>query len=268
MGNREMTSKRWRVLAGNLVKRIDDKREIGRNIVHEEAGLATTLTMLVLMFGMLALMLMFVPFFENYSTRRIAQNGADAAAHAGAGVYADALSITWPILPFKSDTEGMASCPSVGVPTVQQVRDFARRRAVELYQQYYYMYVPANMMRVGGEAAAYAQANYAQMNAAQFRALVSQMHPDFNFYHRPSFKTLYPVAVQVDAAKFMKPWSGGTYRTPAAAAAIAFVSKVEATVDTAFPSNIIFDPKTGVPCTAWMTQYRYSWEISIIKSFM
>ena len=232
-------------------------------VVHEEEGFSTFFTGVALSFLMLAALYIFMPYVDTYTSRRFSQNGSDAAAHAGAGRYADDLSIRFP-QPLPYVELSMAYCPSVSKPSLKDVRDKARKRAVQLYKTYYNAYVPGAMGMVRGEAASYASAN-SEAQLRGFFANVSRRHGEYEFDHRPSRETLYPIYVKADTEREYTPWTGRSFDAPAQGAAIAFVTKVEATVDSATPHPWIIDPVFKTPCITWMVQYRYSWEITMIK---
>ncbi|MFN8487654.1 MAG: hypothetical protein U0350_08695 [Caldilineaceae bacterium] len=237
--------------------------------LQEEAGLATSLTMIALAMGMLALMLIFLPSMHNYTARRFAQNGSDAAAHAAAGKFADDLSINYGSLPNVPYVElSMAWCPSVEVPTLTEVRDQARRRAVELYQLYYGLQVQA-AAGPRAEANRYASANSNQLK--QFAATVAMTQPNFNYLHTPTNITLYPILVDATTERQFSEWTGSTFQAPGAASAVAYITKVEAVTDTPIPHPWIYDPAAEaegvlIPCTTWEVMYKYSWEIALVKN--
>ena len=234
-----------------------------RRQLREEDGLAMSITVITMAFAMLALVLIFLPAIENYTSRRFAQNGVDAAAHAGAGKIADDLSISYGTFistPYVELT--MAFCPSIPVPTLNQVRDQARRRAVELYQLYSLGYV--NASGAGrAEASRFASAN--GDNLRNYSQQVSLTYSNFNFQHRPTNKTLYPVYVDAEATRTFKAWTNQSFDVPAFAGGIAYITKVDAVVDMPVPHPFRLDPVTKAPCLTWMVMYKYTWEIALVR---
>ncbi len=236
--------------------------EIDCEVAKEEDGFSTFLTGLALAFALLASVFIFLPYVDTYTSRRFSQNGGDAAAHAGAGRYADDLSIHFPPVPYVELS--MAKCPTVPYPRLKDVRDKARKRAVELYKNYYNIYVPGAMGMVRGEASSYANAN-SEAQLRGFFANVSRRHGEYEFDHRPSRETLYPIYVKADTERNYTLWTERSFDAPAKAAAIAYVTRVRAPVDMPVPHPTMVDPLTGAPCITWMVQYRYDWEITMIK---
>lgn len=242
------------------------KQQSTQPIWREEDGLATTLTMFALMIGMLALMLLFIPFMDSYTSRRFAQNGADAAAHAGAGRYADTFSTSFGLAPNVPYVElSTAFCTTRPVaPSLTAVRDLARQRTVQLYKGWVGIQTKTMLGAVRNEATYYATRNASGLE--DVNAWVSMIHPDFNFRHQPSRETLYPVLVDAEATQQFTTWSNTMFDVPGAAAAIAYVVEVEPVVDMPAPSPVFWElTKPPVPCTTWTVQYRYSWQIALVR---
>ncbi|MFN8440453.1 MAG: hypothetical protein U0175_06790 [Caldilineaceae bacterium] len=235
-------------------------------VAQEEDGLATTLTLLALMGAILALMLLFIPFMDNFTSRRFAQNGGDAAAHAAAGYYADQYSISYGLAPNVPYLElSTAFCVTHPVaPSLDAVRDQARQRTVQLYKAYYALQTQAQMGAARAEASRYANENHTQLR--RLNAWISFIHTDFKKVHEPSRETLYPVLTDAEAFKTFTPWTNQSHDVPGAAAAIAYVKKVEAVVDTPAPSPDFWETtEPPVPCTTWTVMYRYSWQINLVR---
>lgn len=236
---------------------------VKQETIHEESGLATYLTGFALSIGLLAVMMLFSSWMELYVVRRFAQNGTDSASLAAAGFYADSLSTPFPPVPYLNPL--VASCPSVGVPTIEQVRDRIRREAVLAYQSYYTTYAFSAQGAALAEASSFASQNKNRHVASAFRVRIEAgRFSDLHHEHRDTGIILYPIRVWTETIRDYTSRTGQDQEVPGYASGTAFIDKVERPVDSPIPSTVIFDPQTGVPCTSWTVQYTYKWQVRLV----
>ena len=228
---------------------------------QEEDGLATMLTTIGLMFAMLALMLLFIPSITNFTTRRVAQNGSDAAVHAAAVKFTEDFSISFgwgPNVPYVDWSMGW--CVSDGAIMRTIVRDTARQRTVQLFKLAYTGF-PSTPYRAQAEQ--YARTNNTDLR--QFSSYVTPIYTRFNYNHTPSRETLYPRLFETEADRNFTEWTGGAFDVPGYAAALAYVTDIDAPL---FDNEIPHPPLSAArrePCFTWIVMYDYTWEMSLVQ---
>lgn len=253
-----------------------------RQILHEEDGLATTFTTLALTFGILALLLLFLPFMNNYTSRRFAQNGADAAAHAGAGQFADDFSDYFGFtryVPYINPFDD--TCPSTlyMAPPLMDIRDRAHERAVYIYRAQYMLCAmfkicePVFVSWAGfeNEARHYAQGNDNIFNASEFATRVSVWHPDFTYHHDKTGIDMYPVLVDSGTTYPFTSWTNANFETPAYAHAMSYITDMDTPWWGDLPVPTRCDPALlywgCYPCLTWEVIYEYQWETAFVREY-
>lgn len=235
-----------------------------RSHLQDESGLATYLTGFALTIALLALMLIFLPWAGLHTSRRVAQNGTDAAAHAAANFYADSLTGRFPPPGYTNPT--IAFCVSRPGPTLTQVRDQTRYEAVQLFQTYYEGFAFGAAGAASAEATNFASRNSTDHVASQFRVGIERARfSDLHHRHRDTGITLYPIRVHTEVLHHYTSRTGHNPQTPGFASAVAYIDDVDRTIDTPIPSTVMFETFWPFPpCTSWLSQYDYKWQVRIV----
>ena len=252
--------------------------------LNEENGLSTTLTIITLTFGALALMLILIPYASNFTARRVAQNGADAAAHASAVEFADDFSIKFGAAKWFPYLElSDASCSTdplwMDLPDIKQM---AHERSVDIYRAEVAACATFGLCVLsfaGGfedEAEGYAKSNNTELEG--FNTQLTFWHPNFNYYHEPTEKTMCPVLANADVTRKFPIWTGADFDTPGYATGVAYITYMDPYLDIPFPHPTIMDPILSaiscvvtygavcrIPCITWMVMYEYEWENNLTQ---
>lgn len=249
--------------------------------VHEEDGLSTTLVIITLMFGALALMLVLIPYVSNFTARRVAQNGADAAAHASAIEFSEDLSIRFGAakwVPYVELSDAACSTDPFWMD-LPDIRDKAHERSVDIYRAEVAICSTTGVCPLswaGGfenQARQYATSNNTQLQ--DFGTQLTFWHPNFNYYHERTEKTLCPVLANADVTHRFPTWTGTEFESPGYATGIAYITDMDTFIDLPFPHPTIMDPVlsaiscifgcTKVPCITWTVMYDYEWENNLTQ---
>lgn len=232
--------------------------------LQDESGLATYLTGFALTIALLALMLIYIPWMGLHTSRRIAQNGTDAAAHAAAGFYADSLTGRFPLTGYTNPA--VAFCTSRPGPSLSEVRDQTRYEAVQLFQRYYEGFAIGAAGAARAEASNFARQNKTDHVASSFRVGIERRRfSDLHHRHRDTGITLYPIRVHTEVLRDYVARTGHVPQAPGFASAVAYIDDVDRTIDMPIPSSMLFENFYPFPpCTSWLSQYDYKWQVRIV----
>jgi len=232
--------------------------------LQDESGLATYFTGFALTIALLALMLIYMPMMGIHNSRRVAQNGTDAAAHAAANFYADNLTGRFP--PPGYTNPSIAFCTSRPGPTLTQVRDRTRYEAVRLFQAHYTTFAFGARGAAMAEASRFASKNSTALVPSTFRVgIEAARFSDLHHRHRDTRIMLYPIRVHSEVLHNYSSRTGHNPRTPGFASAVAYIDDVDRTIDTPIPSTVMFENYWPFPpCTSWLSQYDYKWQVRLV----
>lgn len=211
--------------------------------LNEEDGLSTYLTGLMLAVGLLALLFIFIPFMSLYTTRRVAQNGADAAALAAVGYYEEKASVFYPEHePFSGECN--EPLQSVHYRAVREYRQDHYRRMIGRYFQ-----------AAQGEAARFAEQNHTQLVLGQYSAQISGAPSSFKYRHNYTGIVFDPTLVRARTVRNFVLRQGGNQDVPANASALLYLDRMEVDEE----REVIRSEE----CTIWEVRYRYWWKVTL-----
>lgn len=218
-----------------------------RQIAKNESGFATYLTALFMGLGLLLTMGIFLSVIVLDGSRGLSQNASDAAALAGTGIYADAMSKSSfgdLVLGWSERLYGECGEPA---PLVEL-------RAVNNYLAHYQGQLVTLQGKARSEAAWYAQKNFSILDTGRFRASIE--HVDSAYVKQVKGIPFLPTRVKVRTTNSFSSVSGQQFNTPAYADAIAYMA------------NAKIIAQGVIACSQYATiayvQYDYEWQITLI----
>lgn len=214
-----------------------------RRLHREEDGLATYMTGLMLVAGILALLFIFVPFMSLYTTRRVAQNGVDAAALAAVGYYEEKVTTKYPERGrFRGNCN--ESRRSVHYRAVREYLNDKYRRNIGVYYN-----------AAQNEAARFAEMNHTQLVRGQYSAQISGSPGPFRYRHSYTGVMFDPTLVRARTVRGFTLRQGGNQDVPANASALLYLDRMR--VDEEREIHV------SEHCTIWEVRYEYFWKVTL-----